>query len=106
MVVIYNPGSGTKTDIRPLIKSFFNDNKMEYQIIETEGYMHAWKVLQEEIVDLEAFSGLVAVGGDGTLHEVINGMMFRADRKKIPVAFIPNGTGNDTCNSIGIANVE
>ena len=68
--------------------------------------MHAWKILQKEIADLEVFSGIVAVGGDGTLHEVINGMMFRDDRKKIPVAFIPNGTGNDTCASIGIANLN
>ena len=68
--------------------------------------MHAWKILQEEIIDLEEFSAMVAIGGDGTLHEAINGMMFRKDGKRIPVAFIPNGTGNDTCNSIGIANIE
>ena len=68
--------------------------------------MHAWKICQEEIIDLEEFAVLVAIGGDGTLHEAINGMMSRTDGKKIPVAFIPNGTGNDTCNSIGIATVE
>jgi diacylglycerol kinase family enzyme len=48
----------------------------------------------------------VAVGGDGTLHEVVNGLMFREDKKKIPIAFIPNGSGNDTCASIGVSTVE
>jgi diacylglycerol kinase (ATP) len=36
---------------------------------------------------------IVAVGGDGTVNEVMNGMM-RANRKPL-LAIIPNGTGND-----------
>ena len=46
------------------------------------------------------------MGGDGTLHEVTNGMMFRDDKKKVPLAFIPNGSGNDTCKSIGIFSID
>lgn len=42
----------------------------------------------EEGVDL-----IVAVGGDGTVNEVMNGMM-RSSRKPL-LAIIPNGTGND-----------
>lgn len=42
----------------------------------------------EEGVDL-----IVAVGGDGTVNEVMNGMM-RASRRQL-LAIIPNGTGND-----------
>jgi diacylglycerol kinase family enzyme len=49
---------------------------------------------------------LIAVGGDGTLHEVVNGMMFRKDKKRIPIAFIPNGSGNDTCRAIGVHSIE
>ncbi len=33
-------------------------------------------------------------------------MMFRQDKKKLPVAFIPNGSGNDTCKSIGVNSIE
>jgi diacylglycerol kinase family enzyme len=44
----------------------------------------------------------VASGGDGTLHEVVNGMMQRKDGKRIPVGFIPNGSGNDICLNLGI----
>ena len=40
---------------------------------------------------------MVCVGGDGTIHEFANGLLMRKDKKKIPIAFIPNGTGNDLC---------
>ena len=48
----------------------------------------------------------MAVGGDGTIHEVVNGLMFRPDQKKVPLSFIPNGSGNDTCGSIGVHSVD
>lgn len=41
---------------------------------------------------------IVAVGGDGTVNEVMNGMM-RATRKPL-LAIIPNGTGNDFYRSV------
>ena len=49
---------------------------------------------------------LVAAGGDGTYHEVINGMLARRDGKKIPIGMIPNGSGNDTCRSIGAGQLD
>jgi diacylglycerol kinase family enzyme len=66
--------------------------------------MDAWQIVQN--MNFEEYSALVAVGGDGTLHEVVNGMMFRQDKKRIPIAMIPNGSGNDTCKSIGINSIE
>ena len=52
------------------------------------------------------YSAIVAVGGDGTLHEVVNGMLHRKDQRKIPVAFIPNGSGNDVCKCLEIVDVD
>ena len=48
---------------------------------------------------------LVAAGGDGSYHEVVNGMLVRPDKKKVPIGMIPNGSGNDTCTSIGVMNL-
>jgi diacylglycerol kinase family enzyme len=45
-------------------------------------------------IDLSNYSCLVAVGGDGSLSEVANGMLARADKQKLPIAFIPNGSTN------------
>ena len=67
--------------------------------------MHAWELARDEI-DLTQFSALVAVGGDGTLHEVINGMLQRADGKKIAISFIPNGSGNDLVGCLGIKDIN
>lgn len=44
---------------------------------------------------------LVCSGGDGTLNEVIQGVM-NAD-KKLPIGFIPTGTANDFARSLGIS---
>ena len=47
------------------------------------------------------FDPIVAVGGDGTVHEVANGLL--ASRGAIPrLAVIPIGTGNDFARSVGI----
>lgn len=51
-------------------------------------------------MNLDNYSAIVAVGGDGTFHEVVNGMMYRIDEKRIPIGLIPNGTGNDMCAAI------
>lgn len=67
--------------------------------------MHAWDMTQAEI-NFDNFSALIAVGGDGTLHEVINGMMARPDSKRLPVAFVPAGTGNDLVGCLGIRDAD
>ncbi len=42
------------------------------------------------------FDVVIVVGGDGTMHEAVNGWMRRSDdaRQHIPLAMIPGGTGN------------
>lgn len=57
-------------------------------------------------MDIEKYSAVFAVGGDGIIHEVINGIMRREDKKKIPVGLIPNGSGNDTVGGFQIDNIK
>lgn len=33
-------------------------------------------------------------------------MLHRPDKRRLPVAFIPNGSGNDTCMGLSISNIE
>ena len=63
-----------------------------------------WEICQT--IDLDKYSALVAVGGDGTFHEVVNGMLHRFDMMKIPVAFIPNGSGNDALRGLSVFDVN
>lgn len=57
-------------------------------------------------IDLSNYSLLVAAGGDGTVHEVVNGLLARPDKKKIPLAFMPNGSGDDFCSALGILSMD
>ena len=78
---------------------------IEVKFYETKRFMHAWALAESEI-NFAEHSALIAVGGDGTLHEVINGMLMRQDKLKLPIAFVPNGSGNDLVGSIGVKDVE
>lgn len=46
---------------------------------------------------------LVVVGGDGTLHEAITGLIESQQKQPLPVAYIPAGTGNDFARGYGIS---
>lgn len=45
---------------------------------------------------------IVAVGGDGTVHEVVNGIMRAGGKEQPAVAIIPGGTGNDFARALGV----
>ena len=76
VAVIYNPTSGRKRLIQDQIEAKLAEHNIQCRFYQTERYMHAWDLAAGEI-DFNQHSALVAVGGDGTLHEVINGMLMR-----------------------------
>ena len=55
---------------------------------------------------MSMYSVLIACGGDGTFHEVVNGLLTRPDKQKIPVMVVPNGSGNDFANCFGLKTAE
>lgn len=77
---------------------------IETEFFASSGYLSAYKHAQG--LDIEAYSAIVASGGDGTVHEVVNGMLARDDKKRVPVGFIPNGSGNDICYNLEIRDIE
>jgi YegS/Rv2252/BmrU family lipid kinase len=50
----------------------------------------------------EGYELVVAVGGDGTIHEVINGLMLVPGEQRPRLGVVPMGTGNDFAHSIGM----
>jgi YegS/Rv2252/BmrU family lipid kinase len=61
---------------------------------------HATELAQE--ASEQGFDVVVAIGGDGTVHEVVNGLM-QVDAKKRPMlAAVPIGNGNDFCANAGV----
>jgi diacylglycerol kinase (ATP) len=50
---------------------------------------------------------VVAAGGDGTVNEIINGLMAAADGRPLPVlAILPVGSANDIALALGITGIE
>jgi YegS/Rv2252/BmrU family lipid kinase len=54
-----------------------------------------------ENLKFSAYECICAIGGDGTLHEIINGMLHRADGRRLPLGVIAGGTGNSFMRSMG-----
>lgn len=104
VLIIYNPSSGRSANILPLILTTLKLNKISYELLETKQKNDTYFFAKD--ADLTKYSMLVSVGGDGSYHEVVNGMLARPDKLKIPVSLLPNGSGNDTCRSIGIKNLD
>lgn len=102
MLFVYNPNAG-----KGLLKSKLSDVldimvKAGYELIvyPTQSYRDAYRkiVCMEDNYDM-----VVCSGGDGTLDEVVTGMMKRAQDKRIPIGYIPTGTTNDFASSLHIS---
>jgi YegS/Rv2252/BmrU family lipid kinase len=59
-----------------------------------------------ENLDLQGVDGVLAVGGDGTLFEVINGLLMNHDSVPVPLGQIPVGTGNSFIKDLGVESVD
>lgn len=49
-----------------------------------------------------AYRMVVAVGGDGTVHEVLNGLMAHPEESRPVLGVLPTGSGNDTRRTLGV----
>ena len=52
----------------------------------------------------ELYDAIITMGGDGTIHEAVNGAMYL--EKKPKFAFVPMGTCNDVCHTYGYKNIK
>lgn len=97
-LVIVNPHSGSNKCKRdwPKINKFLEEEQMEMVCKFTERQYHAIELVKKHIEE-DGFTKVLAVGGDGTLNEVVNGV-FQQERFKtteITLGLITVGTGND-----------
>ena len=101
---IVNPKSGGGKPARrwPETREVFRAENWTFEVAFTESRGHATQLTRVALKD--GFEAIVAVGGDGTVYEVVNGMM--ADGKAVnPAAslgIIPCGTGNDLARMLGL----
>jgi diacylglycerol kinase (ATP) len=100
-LIIVNPHAGKEKGRKdwPLIKSYLVKADISYDFIFTEKKCHAIE-LSEEAVS-KGYQTIIAVGGDGTLNEVANGIL-KSRNADVVIGIIPVGSGNDWCRMFGI----
>ena len=106
ILIITNPVSGHKHGMNIATQLITNiENKgghYEHIILNNSG--HAVEILKSK--NILHFERIVVIGGDGTMHEVINGLMHRPDGFKLPVALLPAGSGNSLLHDLEATELE
>ncbi|MCW5910515.1 MAG: diacylglycerol kinase family lipid kinase [Cyclobacteriaceae bacterium] len=84
-------------DIFPALQKEFT-----VTVFETQYAGHATELAGEAVQN--KFETIIAAGGDGTLNQVLNGLL-TAGTEKLPVlGLIPLGSGNDFAGAVGLTN--
>eukprot|EP00250_Pteridium_aquilinum_P017368 c23596_g1_i1 orf=261-2384(+) len=98
LMVIINPHSGKKSALKTWeeVSSLFKRAKINTKVLETERTRHAFEVINNTSDDdLARLDGVIIVGGDGLFNEVLNGLLLRRHRAKLP----PKLHGQSRCGS-------
>ncbi|HEU4752469.1 MAG TPA: diacylglycerol kinase family protein [Armatimonadota bacterium] len=98
IVLVGNPASGRGRGARAIarVRALLERQGAAVEVRPTAGPEHAIALAREAAVaqvDL-----VLALGGDGTVRDVAEGL----GANEVPLAILPNGTGNDLARTLGI----
>ena len=100
VLLIVNPIAGkthSKSGVYRAV-DLFNNNGYEVTLQKTISKGHATNIVMEQGLEYDI---VVCCGGDGTLNEVVSGMMQMG--VKMPLGYIPAGTTNDFASSLKLS---
>ena len=102
--IILNPtaGHGNGLHAQPQIEQLFSQHNVSYNLALTKQPGHGIELTRQAIQD--GYGVIVAAGGDGTVNEVVNGLM-QAKLEGMPIpplGVLSVGRGNDFAGSVGI----
>jgi len=83
------------SDLRPVVEEFGGADWTG-----TVYPTHATELARQAAED--GYELVISVGGDGTTHEVINGLMAVPAERRPRLGIVPVGTGNDFASNVGI----
>eukprot|EP00500_Bicosoecida_sp_ms1_P001539 CAMPEP_0203806540 /NCGR_PEP_ID=MMETSP0115-20131106/538_1 /ASSEMBLY_ACC=CAM_ASM_000227 /TAXON_ID=33651 /ORGANISM="Bicosoecid sp, Strain ms1" /LENGTH=185 /DNA_ID=CAMNT_0050715199 /DNA_START=18 /DNA_END=572 /DNA_ORIENTATION=+ len=111
VAMIVNPYSGGKQgavrseQVQKMLKA--DASALEVVVFETRYGGHAMEIARD---NCWSFCAIICIGGDGTFHEVINGLLrgylLKPSRVLPPVSVVPCGSGNTVAFDLGIVTVE
>ena len=100
-VLVMNPHSGTADHA----KAVHDRAELRgYTLLETAYEDHAIELAKETAE--RGAEMVVAVGGDGTVNEVVTGVHEADALDSVTVGVVPTGTGNDFATNIGITGID
>ncbi len=100
ILVIYNPiaGRGRVKNHWPLVQQALINAGVEFDVAATSAPLDAMNVAEKAATK---YSTVVAVGGDGTVHEVVNGLLrASSEGETIALGVVPLGNGDDFAKMI------
>jgi diacylglycerol kinase (ATP) len=92
---IVNPaaGGGRSAKLAGPALAGLREKGLKIDVVASTGPGHAVELAREAYE--QGYRRFIAVGGDGTAHEIINGVYERArGKERIALGFLPLGTGN------------
>ncbi|MBN2909429.1 diacylglycerol kinase family lipid kinase [Polycladomyces sp. WAk] len=91
-IMIVNPvsGNGRGRKVWERVSRLLKKEGLPYRVYFTTGRGHA-TVLSRQAVESPQVKAVVAIGGDGTVHEVGNALV----DTNVPLGYLPAGSGND-----------
>lgn len=98
MLIIANPAAkhGEAEGLLPVIERLLQSIPHDTAITHASG--DATRIAAEA----DGYDIVVAAGGDGTVHEVLNGLMSIPAEQRPALALLPTGSGNDTRRTLGV----
>jgi YegS/Rv2252/BmrU family lipid kinase len=101
---IVNPvaGSGRGLEDLPQITKLLRDHDIHYELVFSQYKRHVTELTVQAVN--EGYRRIIVIGGDGTLHEVVNGLFIQqaVPTEQVTIAVIAVGTGNDWIRMFGI----
>lgn len=100
-LVVLNPmaGHGIALKTFPQVEEALRATGLEFDVAQTRAPYHAVQMATD--APKQGYERIIAVGGDGIVHEVVNGLLRASNEgETIALGIVPLGTGNDFVKSI------
>lgn len=101
-LIIANPAaqSGAAREVAERLQRFLDmtARASQFDLVLTERIGHAKKLAAQA----QGYRTVIALGGDGVIHEVVNGLMTQKEDARPALAVLPVGSGNDFAQTLGI----
>ncbi|MCU4740879.1 diacylglycerol/lipid kinase family protein [Natronoglomus mannanivorans] len=99
-VLVLNPTSGSEDHVDRVVE-LAGDHGFDVRTTDHEG--HAQEIVSEAGMEADL---VAAAGGDGTVNEVVNGLVAADRLEETTLGVVPTGTGNNFASNVGIDGLE